>query len=50
MWQIYLARTTEEPECGDNKNSGPRGPIQCTSNSDCCDGAKCTPINGMFCN
>eukprot|EP01083_Nonionella_stella_P223603 796734_1 len=49
---VNYPRTTEEPvECGDNKNSGPRGPIQCTSDSDCCDGfnckldkAKCTPI------
>ncbi len=53
---VNYPRTTDEPvECGDNNNSGPRGPIQCTSDSDCCDGfnckldkAKCTPIRGMF--
>eukprot|EP01083_Nonionella_stella_P064438 167895_1 len=49
---VNYPRTTKEPvECGDNNNSGRRGPIQCTSDSDCCDGfnckldkAKCTPI------
>merc|ERR1712228_862964 len=44
--------TNYSDECDDNNNSGPRGPIQCKSNDDCCvgfkcklDKAKCTPIN-----
>ncbi len=33
----YPIRSTKIPICGDNNNSGLKGPIQCKSDNECCD-------------